>query len=325
MSPPAEPSSRFKDLISVRTLPPSPKMIPHPQKPKPKLTPPQLLTTIKGDLSSTLSPPFLLAPKSMTELPTCWIERPSLFAAPALEPDPARRALLVLKWFVVSLRALLYVGEGSKLGMKKPLNPFLGEVCVGCCVDEGARVALVVEQVSHHPPVGACYFWDEEHGIQCEGFSKVQMTFNGSINVKQVGRSVLHIDKYDEYYSIPILDAKVVGFFSGHLYPELAGKYSIVSSSGYISEMEFCGKGFWTGEKNSVSAKVYHRDTGPELPLYTLSGQWSSKFEIRDCGNDAFHEIYDLSTATPVPMTIPQKQSKTRGRRERRGGKSTKL
>ena len=121
----------------------------------------------------------------MTELPTCWIERPSLFAAPALEPDPARRALLVLKWFVVALRSLLYVGEGSKLGMKKPLNPFLGEVCVGCCVDEGARVGLVVEQVryvfvcdvigegrgaeggcSHHPPVGACYFWDEEHGIQ---------------------------------------------------------------------------------------------------------------------------------------------------------------
>ena len=131
------------------------------------------------------------------------------------------------------------------------------------------------------------------------------MTFNGSINVKQVGRSVLHIDKYDEYYSIPILDAKVVGFFSGHLYPELGGKYSIVSSAGYISEMEFCGKGFWTGEKNSVSAKVYHRDNGPEMPLYTLAGQWSSKFQIRDCGSDAFHEIYDMSTSPPVPMTIP--------------------
>lgn len=130
------------------------------------------------------------------------------------------------------------------------------------------------------------------------------MTFNGSINVKQIGRSVLHIDEYDEYYSIPILDAKVVGFFSGQLYPELAGKYSIVSSSGYISEMEFRGKGFWTGEKNHIRAKVYHRDTDPELPLYTLSGQWGSKFHIQNCNNDAFHEIYDMSTSTPVPMNL---------------------
>ena len=120
----------------------------------------------------------------MTELPTAWIERPSLFAAPALEPDPAKRALLVLKWFVVSLRALLYTGEDSKLGMKKPLNPFLGELCIESCADEGATARLVVEQVryvlrpwirwteewvlrvSHHPPIGACYFWDEVHGIQ---------------------------------------------------------------------------------------------------------------------------------------------------------------
>lgn len=140
--------------------------------------------------------------------------------------------------------------------------------------------------------------------LQCEGFSKVQMTFNGSLNIKQIGLSTLHIDKYDEHYQIPVFDAKVVGFFSGKLYPELSGKYSIISSSGYISEMEFCGKGFWSGEKNSVNAKVYHRDHGPEAPLYTLSGQWSGKFKIQDCSNDAFRETYDMSTSTPVPMTL---------------------
>lgn len=116
---------------------------------EPKLTVYQILSHIKGDLSATLSPPFLLAPKSMTELPICWIEHPSLFAAPALEPDPVKRALLVLKWFVVSLRSLLYTGEGSKLGMKKPLNPFLGELCIGSCTDEGATARLVVEQVRY--------------------------------------------------------------------------------------------------------------------------------------------------------------------------------
>lgn len=107
----------------------------------------QLLSTIKGDLSNTISPPSLLAPKSMTEIPVCWVERPSLFAAPALEPDPAKRALLVLQWLIGSLKAQFYIGEDSKKGIKKPLNAFLGEILIGSCTDEDATARLVVEQV----------------------------------------------------------------------------------------------------------------------------------------------------------------------------------
>ncbi|KAL8784043.1 MAG: hypothetical protein Q9195_009211 [Heterodermia aff. obscurata] len=270
----------------------------------------------------------------MTEIPLCWIERPSLFAAPALEPDPARRALLFLKWFIVSLKAQFYVGEDSKIGMQKPLNPFLGELFLGSCTDEAATTRLVVEQVryvcvfdmfrgrfrfrnalstillllnappSHHPPVAACYFWDDEHGIQCEGFSRVEMTFNGNINIKLTGQSFVHIDKYDEMYRIPMLDAKVVGFFSGHLYPELCGKYRIPCSSGYISEIDFCGKGFLSGERNHFDARVFREESGPGSPLYTLSGQWSGKFQVHDCGIDAGVETCDINSLTPYSIKL---------------------
>lgn len=47
------------------------------------------------------------------------------------------------------MKSLFYIGEKSKLGMKKPLNPFLGELCIGSCKDEGAMVRLVVEQVRY--------------------------------------------------------------------------------------------------------------------------------------------------------------------------------
>lgn len=47
------------------------------------------------------------------------------------------------------------------------------------------------------------------------------MTFNGNINVKQTDHAMVHIDRYDEDYLIPIPDAKVKGFLAGHLYPEL--------------------------------------------------------------------------------------------------------
>lgn len=131
------------------------------------------------------------------------------------------------------------------------------------------------------------------------------MTFNGVVNIKQTGQCAVRIDRYDECYQIPVLDAKVVGFLSGRLYPELCGKYSIVSSSGYISEVEFSGKGFWTGVKNYFSARVYHRDSGPGGPLYNLSGQWSGRFQIRDCCKDATFEICDINSLKTVPISLP--------------------
>lgn len=55
-------------------------------------------------------PPSLLAPCSVTEVGHCWAQRPAVFAAPALEPCPEKRALLVLRWFLIALRSQLYVG-----------------------------------------------------------------------------------------------------------------------------------------------------------------------------------------------------------------------
>lgn len=62
------------------------------------------IASIKGDLSNITAPPFVLDTKSVVELPAFWAERPSLFVAPSASPDPAKRALLVLRWFLSSLK-----------------------------------------------------------------------------------------------------------------------------------------------------------------------------------------------------------------------------
>ncbi|KAJ1336062.1 oxysterol-binding protein-related protein 9/10/11 [Microdochium nivale] len=62
------------------------------------------LATVKGDLSNVPAPPFLLAPRSVTEMPVTSAERQDLFLAPASEDDPEVRALLVLKSFLCSLK-----------------------------------------------------------------------------------------------------------------------------------------------------------------------------------------------------------------------------
>lgn len=106
------------------------------------------ISTIKGDLSNITAPPFLLAQKSAVEFPATWCEHPPILVAPALEPDPEKRALLVLKWYLSALKAQQYNTGDVNGGIKKPLNPFLGELFIGKWNDEETgETKLISEQV----------------------------------------------------------------------------------------------------------------------------------------------------------------------------------
>ena len=101
------------------------------------------------------APAFILSTTSLTEFSAYWAEMPRLLVAPAAEPDPQKRAMLVLKWFLSTLKQQ-YASRNEKLGSeKKPLNPFLGELFLGRWEDDVGVTQLVSEQVSHHPPVTA--------------------------------------------------------------------------------------------------------------------------------------------------------------------------
>ena len=104
------------------------------------------------------APAFILSTKSLTEFSSYWTEHPSVFVAPAAEKDPAKRAMLVLKWFLSTLKQQ-YASRSEKLGSeKKPLNPFLGELFLGKWEDQAGTTQLVSEQVRYaHPRQGAEY------------------------------------------------------------------------------------------------------------------------------------------------------------------------
>jgi len=244
------------------------------------------IATIKGDLSNITAPPFVLADKSTTEFPRYWIEQPSLFTAAAQEPDdPARRMLAVLKWFLASLRGQQYAGRNPSDGVKKPLNAFLGEVFTGECGPADDPTRLIAEQVSHHPPVTACYLWNERHGVRAEGYTRQEITFSGSVNIQQVGHAIIHLDRFDEDYLIPLPDVSVKGILTGAPYPELKGSHHLVSSTGYVADIDFSGKtmlGFG-GKRNQVHAAIFRQDdTARKTALYTAEGSWSESFEIKD-------------------------------------------
>ncbi|KAK4237661.1 hypothetical protein C8A03DRAFT_34364 [Achaetomium macrosporum] len=255
----------------------------------------KFLRSVKGDLANITAPPYFLAPYSVTEIGTCWVERPSLFAAPALEPDPALRALLVLKWILASLRRQLYIDSApGGHSIKKPLNAFLGEIFRAHWSDGKATSHLVSEQVSHHPPITAVYMWDDEHGIRGEGYARVEMTFSGGIDIRQTGHAMLHIDRYDEDYLIFLPNCSVRGFMSGVLFPELSGTYHIVSSSGFVSDIVFSGTTLLgAGQRNAVKATLYRRDDPLKTPLYVVSGCWSDRFTICDGRTGEVMDVWD--------------------------------
>lgn len=92
----------------------------------------------------------------------------------------------------------------------------------------------------------------------------------------------------------------------GAPYVELEGKTYIVSSSGYTSKIEYSGKGWVSGKKNSFTATLYKTDAEKDV-LYNVSGQWTKTFDIRT-GKDAKHgeliETYDAESTQTSELKV---------------------
>jgi hypothetical protein len=135
--------------------------------------------------------------------------------------------------------------------------------------------------------------------VRAEGFTRQEITFSGSVNIKQIGHAVLHVDAYDEDYLVPLPNIKVKGILTGGPYPELNGHYTIVSSSGCVAEVDFSGKGVlgFGGQKNHVQAHVYGAGDGErENALFSVEGNWAESFVFKDAGGSTI-ETYDVAAA----------------------------
>lgn len=204
-----------------------------------------------------------------------------------------------MKWFLSSLKGQQYAGRNPNDGVKKPLNAFLGEVFTCSCGPEDDETKLVSEQVSHHPPVTACYLWNDKYGIRAEGYTRQEITFSGSVNIQQIGHAILHIDKYDEDYLIPLPNVKVKGILTGGPYPELTEPCTIVSSAGFVAEVDFTGKGLlgMGGKKNHVKAAIYRTDDKERKnAIFTAEGGWSEELTFKD-GKEQVIDTYDVASA----------------------------
>jgi len=179
----------------------------------------------------------------------------------------------------------------------RPLNPVLGELFYGHWPDQGGRgrTTLVVEQVSHHPPITAYVIENKSKGLTLTGHNAQKTSFSsGAIIVKQIGHAILTIDlgggkKEEVLITLPKL--RIDGLWYGSPYIELWDKTNIQSSSGWSSvvsslspssrswphiirvrQLEYKGKGYFSGKIHTIKATV--SPPGSFGIKHTIEGQW---------------------------------------------------
>ncbi|KAL9629134.1 MAG: hypothetical protein Q9164_007008 [Protoblastenia rupestris] len=240
------------------------------------------------------APPFILGTISLTEFSAYWTEHPSIFVAPASEPDPAKRALLVLKWFLTTLKQS-YSTRNEKYGSeKKPLNPFLGELFLGKWEDQAGTTHLVSEQVR-----------------SLQGYNGQKASFSRTIQIKQIGHAVYTLSSYNETYLITLPAIHIEGLIYGKPFVELNGCTYITSSSGYMAKIDYSGKGWLSGKKNSFIATLFPIGKEKDI-LYTIEGQWTDSFTIKAGGGSGLKkhsgdpiDSYNAKTAKTTPLIVP--------------------
>ena len=131
---------------------------------------------------------------------------------------------------------------------------------------------------------------------------KISLTKTFGIRIEQMGHALLTIPHVQngcngntehkaadpETYLITLPIVTVKDLLSGAPYPELSDSAYIISTSGYISKIDFSGKKsiFSThsssSRKNSLHATIYHRDDHSQTALIEAEGQWNDVITFYD-------------------------------------------
>ncbi|OBA21973.1 Oxysterol-binding protein [Metschnikowia bicuspidata var. bicuspidata NRRL YB-4993] len=284
------------------------------------------IASYNGDLSSLTAPPFILSPTSLVEYSQYWGEHPDLLLEPNFyqsgdgkdgqDAMAVKRIIAVTKWFISTLRSQ-YCSRNESMGSeKKPLNPFLGELFVGKWPDLSkdqklGETVLLSEQVSHHPPVTAYAILNEKNNMTLQGYNGIKATISATlINVKQYGHAILEYKDLNETYLITLPPLHIEGLIVASPFVELEGTSYIQSSSGYLAVIDYAGRGYFSGKKNTFKARIYKdkfASAHKENALVTMSGQWSGKSYIGKGSrtpSSSGELFYDAAEKTPEHLVV---------------------
>lgn len=217
--------------------------------------------------------------------------------------DPTERFISVVKFYLSGWHI-------KPPGVKKPLNPILGETYT-CYWEypDNTKGYYISEQTSHHPPKSSYFFMAPEHHIRIDGTLKPRSKFLGNSAASLMeGIAVLRIlnkgkGPRGEKYILTQPNMYARGILFGKMKYEL-GDHSIMQCAelDLIADVEFKTKGYFSGTYNAIGGTIKRESTGEVL--YELSGMWNGEMFITDVLTKKRTLLYDAKAVKPTPPTV---------------------
>jgi oxysterol-binding protein-related protein 9/10/11 len=98
----------------------------------------------------------------------------------------------------------------------------------------------------------------------------------------------------------------IESLITGSPYVELEKYTHIASSSGYVSKIDYSGKGWLSGKKNTFTATMWKEGESDEKhPLYSVEGQWNNNFTMHEGDKPKKGREVDAYRAIPTtPLNV---------------------
>ncbi|TQS39233.1 hypothetical protein Golomagni_00242 [Golovinomyces magnicellulatus] len=256
-----------------------------------------------ADLSRVVLPTFILEPRSMLERITNFMAHPEFLLPLSQVEDPIQRFISVVKFYLSGWHI-------RPPGVKKPLNPILGET-FSCYWDfpDKTKGFYISEQTSHHPPKSSYFYMAPEHHIRIDGCLKPRSKFLGNSAASLMeGIAVLRfLNRGDivkgERYIVTQPNMYARGILFGKMKYEL-GDHSFVRCPelGLCADIEFKTKGYFSGAYNLIGGTIKNYRTGETL--YEIGGLWSGEMTIKDIKIGKKEVLFNATSSQHTPPLV---------------------
>ena len=232
-----------------------------------------LKSMIGKDMTKMTLPVSFNEPTSLLQRVAEDMEYADLLDIAADRPDSTERLV-----YVAAFAASEYASTIGRVA--KPFNPLLGETYEYVRPDKGYR--FFIEQVSHHPPIGAAYA--ESARWDYWGESAVKSKFYGkSFDINPLGTWFLRLRPIgggeSELYTWKKVTSSVVGIITGNPTVDNYGTMEIKNwNTGEVCQLEFKQRGWKASSAFQVAGKVVGKDG---VTKWSIGGRWNDKIYAR--------------------------------------------
>jgi oxysterol-binding protein 1 len=232
-----------------------------------------LKSMIGKDMTKMTLPVSFNEPTSLLQRVAEDMEYADLLDIAADRSDPTERLV-----YVAGFAASEYASTIGRVA--KPFNPLLGETYEYVRPDKGYR--FFIEQVSHHPPIGAAHA--ESARWDYYGESSVRSKFYGkSFDINPLGTWFLRLRPVSggpaELYTWKKVTSSVIGIITGNPTVDNYGTMEVKNwNTGEVCILDFKPRGWKASSAFQVSGKVMGRDG---VTKWSIGGRWNDKIYAR--------------------------------------------